>query len=144
MPPPGFNAEEAKKPLPKEEEQKREASSKDQPADVHGALKEEIAIPRNEPTSNPKTKAMEAHSLSELAANKAAADKKIAEKEKKEGKKLTLWQKVKHEVSHYWDGTKLLATEVKISSRLALKMAAGYELTRRDNRQVCSIDGTGS
>jgi len=49
---------------------------------------------------------------------------------------LTLWQKVKHEVQHYWDGTKLLATEVRISSRLALKMAAGYELTRRENRQL--------
>ena len=51
-------------------------------------------------------------------------------------KKLTLWQKVKHEVHHYWDGTKLLATEVRISSKLALKMAAGYELTRRENRQL--------
>jgi hypothetical protein len=32
--------------------------------------------------------------------------------------------------------TKLLATEVRISSKLALKMAAGYELSRRENRQV--------
>lgn len=39
-------------------------------------------------------------------------------------------------MQHYWDGTKLLAAEVKISSRLALKMAAGYELTRRENRQL--------
>ena len=49
---------------------------------------------------------------------------------------MTIWQKVKHEVMHYWDGTKLLATEVRISSRLALKMAAGYELTRREHRQL--------
>jgi len=55
---------------------------------------------------------------------------------KKEEKKLTLGQKIKKEVQHYWDGTKLLAAEVKISSRLALKMAAGYELTRRENRQL--------
>jgi len=45
-------------------------------------------------------------------------------------------QKVKKEAQHYWDGTKLLATEVRISLRLALKMAAGYELSRRENRQV--------
>jgi hypothetical protein len=32
--------------------------------------------------------------------------------------------------------TKLLATEVRISSKLALRMAAGYELSRRENRQV--------
>jgi LETM1 and EF-hand domain-containing protein 1 len=45
-------------------------------------------------------------------------------------------QKIKHEVQHYWDGTKLLAAEVKISSKLALKMAAGYELSRREHRQL--------
>jgi LETM1 and EF-hand domain-containing protein 1 len=55
---------------------------------------------------------------------------------KKDALKLTIWQKVKREAVHYWDGTKLLATEVKISSRLALKMAAGYELSRRENRQL--------
>ncbi|KAK2073868.1 hypothetical protein P8C59_008113 [Phyllachora maydis] len=60
--------------------------------------------------------------------------------EKKDGSKKedkpSLMQRIKHEILHYWDGTKLLATEVKISSRLALKMAAGYELTRRENRQL--------
>ncbi|KAK5007898.1 LETM1 domain-containing protein ylh47 [Cryomyces antarcticus] len=45
-------------------------------------------------------------------------------------------QKIKREVAHYWDGTKLLATEVRISSKLALKMAAGYELSRREHRQL--------
>ena len=90
-------------------------------------------------TGVPKTSAMAEMSLTELAANKAHADKaeaaKIAKVEK-EVKKLTMWQKVKREVLHYWDGTKLLATEVRISSRLALKMAAGYELSRRENRQL--------
>lgn len=61
----------------------------------------------------------------------AAVDKKDDQKGKK-----TLWQRVKHEVQHYWDGTKLLAVEVKISTRLAVKMAAGYELSRRENRQL--------
>ncbi|KAI0596505.1 mitochondrial distribution and morphology protein 38 [Biscogniauxia sp. FL1348] len=120
-PPPGFNAEQAKKPLPKDEPSaatKKASGSKTETSDGISAEKQaEIA------TAEPK-------SLTELAA------KKDAEVEKKEEKKLTLGQKIKHELQHYWDGTKLLATEVKISSRLALKMAAGYELTRRENRQL--------
>ena len=86
-----------------------------------------------------KAKATEDRSLNELAADKAAAakaeEKKLGEA-KKEQQKLTLWQKAKREAHHYWDGTKLLATEVRISMKLALKMAAGYELSRRENRQL--------
>lgn len=82
---------------------------------------------------------MEDRSLNELAADKATAakveEKKLAES-KKEQAKLSLWGKVKREAHHYWDGTKLLATEVKISTKLAVKMAAGYELSRRENRQL--------
>lgn len=130
-PPPGFNAEQAKKPLPKEEQKSSKETS--------GAEKPDITIPRDGATAVPKTKAVEGASLTELAAEKAAADKaeeKKLAKKKEEEKKLTVWQKVKKEVNHYWDGTKLLVAEVKISSKLALKMAAGYELTRREHRQV--------
>jgi LETM1 and EF-hand domain-containing protein 1, mitochondrial len=56
--------------------------------------------------------------------------------DKKSDKKLTIWQKVKKEAVHYWDGTKLLGKEIRISFRLALKMAAGYELSRRESRQL--------
>lgn len=65
-----------------------------------------------------------------------SADLDGKKEEKKETKKLTIGQKIKKEAQHYWDGTKLLATEVRISSRLALKMAAGYELSRREHRQL--------
>jgi len=78
-------------------------------------------------------------SVAELTADKAATlqtEGEAAAEAKKEQKKLTLWQKVKREALHYWDGTKLLATEARISSKLALKMAAGYELSRRENRQL--------
>ena len=51
-------------------------------------------------------------------------------------KKLTVWEKVKHEAHHYWEGTKLLGLEIKISTRLLLKMSSGYELTRREYRQL--------
>jgi len=86
-----------------------------------------------------KSAALENASLSELAADKATESSKAGTSvstKKEEPKKLTIGQKIKKELLHYWDGTKLLAAEVKISSRLALKMAAGYELSRRENRQV--------
>ena len=82
-----------------------------------------------------KLSAAETEAASTTPATAKADEKKIIE-EKKEQKKLTTGQKIKKEVQHYWDGTKLLAAEVNISSRLALKMAAGYELTRRESRQV--------
>lgn len=75
--------------------------------------------------------------MSEIDAKKEdlAKSQEIVKKEKEE-KKLTIWQKVKKEARHYWDGSKLLAAEVRISWRLALKMAAGYELTRREHKQL--------
>ena len=54
----------------------------------------------------------------------------------KEEKKLTLWEKIKKEAAHYRDGSKLLWFEIKVSFKLALKMAAGHELTRREWRQL--------
>jgi LETM1 and EF-hand domain-containing protein 1 len=131
FPPPGFSTEHAKKPLPKD----------GQKAQEKGGLPD-VSIPQDEPTSSPKTKAQEARTLAELASEKAASDAKEEKKvlaKKEEQKKLTVWQKVKHEAAHYWDGTKLLVAEVKISSKLALKMAAGYELTRREQRQVWQL-----
>jgi LETM1 and EF-hand domain-containing protein 1, mitochondrial len=143
-PPPGFNINEAKKPLPKEESQKASSS-----APTISELKkseEQLRVPRTSATATAKTEALENATLSELAAEKSSpqsgkeSSTDVATK-KEESKKLTLGQKIKKEVQHYWDGTKLLAAEVKISTKLAFKMAAGYELSRRENRQVstCSI-----
>jgi len=124
-PPPGFNSEAAKKPLPREPASTPKPSAKAEPP--KSAEAKEAA---EKAAGSPGTGA----SLAQLAAEKEGAlDKADA---KKEEKKLTLGQKIKKEVQHYWDGTKLLAVEAKISSRLALKMAAGYELTRRENRQL--------
>jgi LETM1 and EF-hand domain-containing protein 1 len=109
-PPPGFNAEQAKKPIPLDQAQSQTGTPATK-ADVASASKITAQ------TSGPKSE-----------------EQKVAAK--KDAKKLTLGQKVKKELQHYWDGTKLLATEVKISSRLALKMAGGYELSRREHRQV--------
>ncbi|KAG4431538.1 hypothetical protein IFR05_012973 [Cadophora sp. M221] len=130
VPPPGFNAQQAKKPL-KDSENTLKANTKE----ALDQAKEELApVPNDIATAVPKTDATESQSLSELAGIK---EKAVEKKDvKKEEKKLTLGQKIKKEAQHYWDGTKLLATEVKISSRLAIKMAAGYELSRREHRQL--------
>ncbi|KAF1819542.1 LETM1-domain-containing protein [Dissoconium aciculare CBS 342.82] len=131
-PPPGFNISEARKPLANSSEQSKPAVKAD------GKPDHNISIPVAQPTEHAPTSASEQAALNEIAAQHAqesAEDKKDLVK-KEEKNKLTLWQKVKHEAQHYWDGTKLLATEVRISSRLALKMAAGYELTRREHRQL--------
>lgn len=118
-PPPGFDVEKAKKPLPKEPSPKPKSS--------------EAASKPAEKTSTPEAAADSSATLSQLAAQKEPAAEKV---EAKKEKKLTIAQKIKKEALHYWDGTKLLAAEVKISSRLATKMAAGYELTRREQRQL--------
>ncbi|KAL9035648.1 MAG: hypothetical protein Q9180_004750 [Flavoplaca navasiana] len=139
FPPPGFNAEEAKKPLPPDDPKRMpEAKPSSETASSVSAQTTKAAS-QETVTDVPKTKATEQQSLAELAADKANAtklDEKIAAESKKEQKKLTIMQKVRKEIQHYWDGTKLLATEVKISTKLALRMAAGYELSRRENRQL--------
>ncbi|KAI4907578.1 hypothetical protein J4E90_009607 [Alternaria incomplexa] len=128
-PPPGFDPKQANQHLLKPQQQSKQSVEKSDPI-----------IPKSGATSNPKTPAQDVQTLSELKMDKSAAEskdeKKILAKRDAEKKKLTVWQKVKKELVHYWDGTKLLGFEVRISSKLALKMAAGYELTRRERRQL--------
>lgn len=50
--------------------------------------------------------------------------------------KPPLWDRIKHEVAHYWSGTKLLGYEIKVSTKLLFKVAAGYGLSRRENNQL--------
>jgi LETM1 and EF-hand domain-containing protein 1 len=120
-PPPGFDVEKAKVPINKSASASNISSN--------GSQSKEVAAKEANSSAQPA-------SLTELAAQKQKQDVVAKKDEKKEEKKLTLMQKVKHEAQHYWDGTKLLAAEVKISSKLALKMAAGYELSRREHRQL--------
>ncbi len=139
FPPPGFNAEQAKKPLPRDEPAPRSSSKASADAKASVAQQTTAGVPIEGISGVSKTQVQEDRSLAELAADKAAPvqkDEKKAAEPKKEEKKMTLVQKIKHEVQHYWDGTKLLATEVRISTKLALKMAGGYELSRRENRQL--------
>lgn len=131
-PPPGFNAAQAKKPLPGDHEQ--HSSRTHEELEAVSSKAESNTVSKSEATAESKTHATEAAALTELTGGKEkTADTKEI---KKVEPKLTLKQKIKKELAHYWDGTKLLATEVKISTRLALKMAAGYELSRREHRQL--------
>lgn len=127
-PPPGFNTEQAKKQIKKDEK-----TARSKPTDGTLSALDIESTSKTKPTAESKTDASDEMSLAELAGTRPVEATKGA---KKEHKKLTLGQRIKKEVAHYWDGTKLLATEVKISSRLALKMAAGYELSRREHRQL--------
>lgn len=135
-PPPGFDPKKASQPLSRQDQDKAPQQAKPQ-------LEKDTLIPKSGPTAHAKTSAQDVQTIRELGADKAAAEtkeeKKVMLKKDEEKKKLTVWQKVKKELVHYWDGTKLLGFEIKISSKLALKMAAGYELTRRERRQVCFL-----
>ncbi|KAG8906052.1 hypothetical protein FRB99_007709 [Tulasnella sp. 403] len=63
-------------------------------------------------------------------------DKAISKDEPKPPLATRVWTKVKHEAAHYYHGSKLLVSEVRISSRLMLKVMRGSNLTRRENRQL--------
>ncbi|CCH60339.1 hypothetical protein TBLA_0C05410 [Henningerozyma blattae CBS 6284] len=80
----------------------------------------------NKPEIKTEIKNEESNSIEEIPSNKRV---KITVK------KAPLWDRVKHEAKHYWDGTKLLGLETKISFKLLLKLLAGYELTRREMLQ---------
>ena len=86
-------------------------------------------------TATPKSEASIKVSASESLQGSSGQKEALA---KVDGNKktLTIWEKVKREAQHYWDGTKLLGKEITISFKLALKMAAGHEMSRRETRQV--------
>jgi LETM1 and EF-hand domain-containing protein 1 len=62
--------------------------------------------------------------------------KEAAEKWKKKPLVKRAWIKIKEEAQHYWHGTKLLGKEVRISGRLVRRLMLGYNLTRREHRQL--------
>ncbi|CAE6436022.1 unnamed protein product [Rhizoctonia solani] len=68
-----------------------------------------------------------------------AEDKSVTKSKdetKPEGRLAKAWAWIKHEANHYWDGSKLLAAEVRVSSKLLRKVLNGARLTRRERRQL--------
>ena len=54
--------------------------------------------------------------------------------------KKTIWQRVKHEAVHYYNGFKLLYLEAKIAARLLWQVMNGKMLTRRERRQASNVN----
>ncbi|KAK7205613.1 LETM1-like protein-domain-containing protein [Myxozyma melibiosi] len=107
---------------------KTEVDAEFEEVDAAKAVAEKSA---DKATENILGKETEVPDLPTVAADSASTTPATAEKPKS-----SLWQKVKDGVRHTWDSTKLLGVEIKISTKLALKMVAGYELTRRESRQL--------
>lgn len=65
------------------------------------------------------------------------AEKISCEQPKKAVAKVTIWQKVKGEILHYYHGFRLLGLDMKISAKLIWRILHGKELSRREHRLVC-------
>jgi len=46
------------------------------------------------------------------------------------------WEWIKEGAHHYWVGSKLLWSEIKITSRILSRVLGGHEMTRRERRQL--------
>lgn len=46
------------------------------------------------------------------------------------------WQSIKDEAHHYWVGSKLLWSEIKVTKQILHRVAQGHELTRRERKQL--------
>lgn len=61
---------------------------------------------------------------------------KDSEQAKKAVAKVTIWQKVKSEILHYYHGFRLLGLDMKVSVKLIWRVLHGKELSRREHRLV--------
>jgi LETM1 and EF-hand domain-containing protein 1 len=88
----------------------------------------------------------ESHLKTESPIEKAirdAKENKLSEKETEptKGAKPSLSVRVKKELMHYWQGSKLLGKEISISYRLVKKLLYGTSLSRREQRQLKRTTG---
>ena len=110
-PPPGFNINEAKKPLAHEENKEAKEPSPTPSVEELKAGEGSVKAPSATMPSEvaPTSSAVNA-SVSDLAAQKQKTEEKTGKVAKAEdNKKLTLGQRIMKEVHHYWDGYVLIA-----------------------------------
>lgn len=69
--------------------------------------------------------------------NKAVDSVAKDEQTKKAVAKVTIWQKIKGEILHYYHGFRLFGLDMKISAKLIWRILHGKELSRREHRLVC-------
>lgn len=92
----------------------------------------------------PNWKGQEPSSKIEEAVKNIKEEKELKEKTdiikdpdtKKVVAKVTIWQKVKGEILHYYHGFRLLGLDMKISAKLIWRILHGKELSRREHRLV--------
>jgi len=88
-------------------------------------------------------KSQESSSKIEEAVKNIKEEKELKEKTdsivcdtKKVVAKVTIWQKIKGEILHYYHGFRLLGLDMKISAKLIWRILHGKELSRREHRLV--------
>lgn len=64
-----------------------------------------------------------------------------ASKAVEKAEKLSVWQKVKGEIVHYYHGFRLLGLDMKISAKLIWRILKGKELSRREHRLLIKTTG---
>jgi hypothetical protein len=52
------------------------------------------------------------------------------------GRWKVTWGHIKHEIQHYWLGSKLLAKEVKVASNILGRVTQGHGISRRERAQL--------
>lgn len=96
----------------------------------------------------PNWKGQESSSKIEEAVKNIKEEKQLKEKTdsiakdcdtKKVVVKVTIWQKIKGEILHYYHGFRLLGLDMKISAKLIWRILHGKELSRREHRLVSEI-----
>lgn len=66
---------------------------------------------------------------------------KDCEQAKKAVAKVTIWQKIKGELLHYYHGFRLLGLDMKVSAKLIWRILHGKELSRREHRLLVKTTG---
>ncbi|KAL6266395.1 hypothetical protein P5V15_003248 [Pogonomyrmex californicus] len=60
---------------------------------------------------------------------------------KKAVAKVSIWQKIKSEILHYYHGFRLLGLDMKVSAKLIWRILHGNELSRREHRLLIKTTG---
>lgn len=132
----GKNAKQKSKPSP---ELYQSAGTNRKDANTPTSHIARVTPVAKDPASELGSEANQTSASQSMLVEKQEAALKVKEAEAKWKQKplvKRVWIKVKEEAAHYWHGTKLLAKEVRISGRLVRRLMLGYNLTRREHRQL--------
>lgn len=95
----------------------------------------------------PRWKGQEPSSKVEETVKNIKEEKELKEKtdvkdlDTKKVAKITIWQRVKGEILHYYHGFRLLGLDMKISAKLIWRILHGKELSRREHRLLVKTTG---